>query len=495
MYLEGFLSVLTNPLIWIAMFFGVVLGIIFGAIPGLSATMAITMCLPLTYSMDTSMAIAVLISLYVGGISGGLISAILLNIPGTPSSVATTFDGAPMASNGQAYRALGIGVCYSFMGTIFGLCILLMVAPQLASLAIQFGPFEYCALAVLSLSIVVALAGKDFLKGLISAALGLMFATVGLSPLDGSQRFTFDNLNLTAGIELLTILIGLFAIKEVINAAIESKHPVKMEIREIHTSKGLGFSLKEFKSNLPNFVTSSAIGTGIGILPGIGGGVAGMLAYTLQKTRSKNPEKFGTGCMEGIVAAESSNNAVIGGALVPLLTLGIPGDGATAMLLGGLMIHSVTPGPLIFDKYGDVVYALYAALFLSTIFMFFAEWLGMKYFVKVLKIPRNLLLPCVVVMCSIGAFGSNNRSFSVLMVMVFGLIGYLMSKGGLPATPLILAFILGSTLETNLRRASQLLAIDSSELFAHPIANTLIIMAVIFVSAVLYSRRKKPNAT
>ncbi len=491
MYLEGFLSVVTNPLILVMMLIGVAIGIIFGAIPGLTATMAITMCLPLTYSMSPDMAIAVLISLYVGGISGGLISAILLNIPGTPSSIATVLDGVPMANKGQAYKALGIGVFYSFLGTLFGLIILLLVAPQLAALAIEFGPFEYCALAILSLSVVIALAGKDFLKGLISALIGLMLATVGLSPLDSMKRFTFDNINLNAGFSLLSLLIGLYAITEVAHAAYSALHPRKMEIREVDAGKGLGFTLKEFKSSLANFFTSATIGTGIGILPGIGGGAAGMLAYTVQKTRSKNPEKFGQGCMDGIVASESANNAVIGGALVPLLTLGIPGDGATAMLLGGLMIHAVTPGPLIFEKHGEIVYAIYGALFVSTIFMLFVEWLGMKYFVKVLKIPRNFLLPLVVIMCAIGAFGETSRTFSILMIAVFGFLGYFMQKAKLPIPPLVLAFILASTFEENLRRVSQHLALDPTQLFSHPIANVLIIATVVIIAVILISRKKQ----
>ncbi len=478
MYLEGFMSVLTNPLIWVLIVVGVSVGIIFGAIPGLSATMAITMCLPMTYSMQSYMAVAVLIALYVGGISGGLISAILLNIPGTPSSLATIFDGVPMANKGQAYRALGIGVFYSFLGTLFGLTILLLVAPQLARLAIKFGPFEYCALTILSLSIVIALAGQDFMKGIISAVLGLMFSTVGLSPIDSMKRFTFGNLNLTSGLQLLTLLIGLYAIKEVIDVAYNTKNTTKMEVRKVVASKGLGFSFSEFKQNIGNFIASSAIGTSIGILPGIGGGVAGMLAYTLQKTKSKNPEKFGKGCMEGLVASESSNNAVIGGALVPLLTLGIPGDGATAMLLSGLMIHSVTPGPMIFAKYGNVVYAIYGALFVSTFVMLVVEWLGMKQFIKVLNIPKNFLFPAVVVMCCVGAFGSTNNSFHVLVVMFFGLVGYILSKAGIPAPPMILAFILGSTFEENIRRVSQHLALDSSQWYKHPIANILIMLAV-----------------
>lgn len=491
MYLEGFLAVLTNPLIWVMMVAGVAVGIVFGSIPGLTATMAITMCLPMTYSMDAISAISVLVALYVGGISGGLISAILLNIPGTPSSIATTFDGAPMAAKGQAARALGIGVFYSFLGTLFGLAVLLAVAPQLSRIAIQFGPFDYCAISIFSLALVIALAGKDFLKGILAALLGIMLATVGLSPLDSMKRFTFGITELNSGFALLTVLIGLYAVTEIAGAAYEAVHPKKMTIRKVEKTKGFGFSFREFKNNLGNFLVSALIGTGIGILPGIGGGTAGMMAYTVQKTKSKEPEKFGEGCMEGIVASETSNNAVIGGAMVPLLTLGIPGDGATAMLLGGLMIHGVSTGPLIFQKSGDVVYAIYAALLASSVLMLVIEMAGMRGFVHVLKIPRNYLLPLVVVMCCIGAFGNTNRTFDVMAVVFFGLVGYLLGKAKMPAPPLVLGFILGPMFEENLRRASQYVILNPKELYSHPIADVFAAAAVVVVVVILRSRRKQ----
>lgn len=494
MYLEGFLSVATNPIVLVMMLVGVAVGIVFGAIPGLTATMAITICLPLTYAMEPTTAIAVLISLYVGGISGGLISAILLNIPGTPSSIATTFDGAPMANKGQAGRALGIGVFYSFLGTLFGTIILLVVAPQLSKVAIKFTPFEYCALAAFSLSLVIALAGKDFTKGLISAVIGIMLGTVGLSPIDSMKRFTFGSPQLTTGFQLLTVLIGLYAVTEIAAAAYEATHPEKMTIRTLTKTKGFGFTWGEFKAEFKNFLMSSVIGTGIGILPGIGGGTAGMLAYTAAKTRSKNPDEYGNGAMGGVVASETSNNAVIGGALVPLLTLGIPGDGVTAMLLGALMIHKVQPGPLIFQKSGNVVYAIYAALIISTIFMLLVEWIGMKGFVQVLRIPRCYLLPPVIVLCCIGAFGSNNRVFDVIVLAVFGLIGYLMSKADLPVPPLVLGFILGPMFEENLRRVSQYLALEPDSWLQHPIAIGFMAAMVIFVSIVLHKRHKTQKA-
>lgn len=485
---EGFVSVFCSPAIIGLIFAGVAVGIVFGAVPGLTATMAITICLPLTFRMDSITAISVLVALYIGGISGGLISAILLKIPGTPSSIATTFDGAPMADQGYAGRALGIGVFYSFLGTLFSMVLLVSIAPRLASVAIHFGPFEYCALTVFSLSLVISLAGKDFLKGLISAVLGIMFATVGLSPIDSYKRFTFNNSNLTSGFALLTVLIGLYAITEIASASYNASKDKEITVTPYSPIRGLGFTFKEFKNNIKNFFSSALIGTGIGILPGIGGGIAGMIAYSLQKTRSDQPQKFGTGCMEGIVASETANNAVIGGAMIPLLTLGIPGDGATAMLLGALMVHKVVPGPLIFEKYSSTVYAIYGAMFIAAVAMLIVEYIGMRGFIKILKIPRNFLLPLVIVLCCIGAFSNSNRTFDICAAVFFGIVGYLMVKTHLPAPPLVLGFILGPTFEENLRRCAQYITLDKTELYSHPIATALLLVTLIVVFFTLKSR-------
>ena len=314
---------------------------------------------------------------------------------------------------------------------------------------------------------------------------------VGLSPIDSYKRFTFGNSNLTGGFQLLTVLIGLYAITEIAATAYDAVHSSGMTVRNYRKTKGFGFTPKEFKENGANFLTSAAIGTGIGILPGIGGGIAGMIAYSVQKTRSKNPEKFGTGCMEGVVASETSNNAVIGGALIPLLTLGIPGDGATAMLLGALMIHSVTPGPLIFEKSAGIVYAIYGATLAASVAMLLLEYGGMKAFVKILKIPKNYLLPPVVVLCCIGAFGNTNRVFDVIAVVMFGVVGYLMTKAKLPAPPMVLGFILGPMFEENFRRCAQYMALDSGEIISHPIAIGFIVITIAVTTLVLYSRHRR----
>lgn len=491
MILEGIVSVLGNPVTILLIVAGVGIGIIFGSIPGLTATMAVTMVLPLTYGMSPVAAISVLVGLYIGGTSGGLISAILLKIPGTPASIATCFDGAPLADKGEPGKALGVGIVFSFIGTLFGLVVMFFIAPLLAKLAIKFGPYEYCALAVFSLSLVIMLTGKDLLMGLISAILGIMLATVGLAPIDSAKRFTFGFTQMNDGFKLLTLLIGLYAMSEILNVAEQVLTPDKVEVRYNYKIRGFGFSIKEFYSQLKNAFYSAGIGTGIGILPGIGGGTSGLLAYTFVKNRSKYPEKFGTGVIDGVVASETANNATIGGAMIPLLTLGIPGDGTTAILLGALMVHSVAPGPLIFQKNGAVVYGIYTAIFISSVAMLALEFLCMKGFIRVLKIPKQYLLPIVIVLCCIGAFGNSNRLFDIWGVLIFGLMGYLMNKSGLPVPPIILGFILGPIFETNFRRVSQYQTINPWEWTGHPIAIAFFIVTAVSLYFTISGIRKQ----
>ena len=478
MILEGILAV-CQPLtiLWIAI--GVAVGIIFGAIPGLTATMAIVMFLPVTYSMSASQGIAMLMALYIGGISGGLISAILLNIPGTPSSVATCFDGKPMANKGQAGKALGTGVVFSFIGTLIGIGILIVLAPILCEFALKFQAYEYCALALFSLSMVVALTGTDMPKGLISAVLGALLATVGLAPIDSRPRFTFDLYQLNNGFALVVLLIGLFAISEVMSFAESVRKKQDFTIEQNVKMKGAGFTFAEFIAQIPNAIVSALIGVGIGILPGIGGGVSCMISYTVSKNTSKHRELYGTGIMDGIVASETANNATIGGAVIPLLSLGIPGDPATAMLLGGLMIHNVAPGPLIYEKNGAVVYAIFTAMLIAAVFMLLFMLWGMRFFVSVLKIPKNYLLPIVMVLCGIGAIGNANQLFDTYVMVGFGLMAYLMIKAKIPTVPMILGFILGPTFEQNLRRVSQLASSDP--FYNHPIFCVLIVATVLVV--------------
>ena len=494
MIMQGISAVLLDPgaILWV--FVGTLVGILFGCIPGLTATMAIAMFLPMTYGMAATEGQATLMALYIGGISGGLISAILLNIPGTPASMATCLDGTRLARKGQAGKALGVGIVFSFMGTILSLLALVGISPALANIAIKFGPWEYFSITVFSLTLIITLSEENLVKGLITGIIGLMLATVGLAPIDSVSRYTFGSNALNGGFDILTVLVGVFAISEILLAAENSHKPSASQKATVITDfniKGFGFSLKEFFSQIPNCIRSALIGIGLGILPGIGSGTSNMLSYTIAKNQSKHPEKFGTGIIDGVVASETANNATIGGTIIPLLTLGIPGDSTSALLLGALIMKGVQPGPLIFRAHGEVVYAIYAAVALSSLFMLLIMFFGMKGFVKILKVPQPLLLPLVFVLCMVGAYGTNNRIFDCWALIFFGLVGYLLRKGNFPTTPLILGFVLGSIMELNFRRALSYSNGNYLEFITHPISGVFLAIALFSLIFNLYHHHKR----
>ena len=494
MIMQGISAVLLNPAAIMWVFVGTLVGILFGCIPGLTATMAIAMFLPMTYGMAATEGQATLMALYIGGISGGLISAILLNIPGTPASMATCLDGTTLARKGQAGKALGVGIVFSFMGTILSLLALVGISPALANIAIKFGPWEYFSITVFSLTLIITLSEENLVKGLITGIIGLMLATVGLAPIDSVSRYTFGSNALNGGFDILTVLVGVFAISEILLAAENSHKPSASQKATVITDfniKGFGFSLKEFFSQIPNCIRSALIGIGLGILPGIGSGTSNMLSYTIAKNQSKHPEKFGTGIIDGVVASETANNATVGGTIIPLLTLGIPGDSTSALLLGALIMKGVQPGPLIFREHGEVVYAIYAAVALSSLFMLFIMFFGMKGFVKILKVPQPLLLPLVFVLCMVGAYGTNNRIFDCWALIFFGLVGYLLRKGNFPTTPLILGFVLGSIMELNFRRALSYSNGNYMEFITHPISGVFLAIALFSLIFNLYTHHKR----
>lgn len=490
MILEAF-SLVLNPVCLVLILLGVVVGIIFGSIPGLSATMAIVLFLPMSFGMSPMNGISLLVGLYLGGISGGLISAILLKIPGTPSSISTVFDGGPMADRGEAGRALGIGILFSFLGGLISIFALMFVSPYLAAVTLKFTPVEYFAIAIFSLTIIASLSGDSLINGLLSGFFGIALALVGMAPIDAYTRFTFGQYQLLSGFDIVVILIGIFAVTDIILSGYDRKHLAdKMEKKNFEL-KGFGISIKEFKGQIGNLIRSSLIGIGIGILPGIGGSTAGLIAYTAQKNSTKYPEKFGTGVIDGVIASEASNNAVIGGSLIPLLTMGIPGNTVTAIFLGGLTIHGISPGPLIFQKSGQYVYGIFIALIIANIFMLVFEKAGLKVFVKLLDIPKHILLPIIMVCCVVGAYSSNSRIFDVWCVLVFGLIGLLFKKFKIPSTPLIIGFILGKMAEENLRRALQASEGAISVFFTRPIS--LVFLIVAFLSVALTLKNKIKN--
>ena len=425
----GFATVLTPTGIFL-MFIGVAVGIVFGALPGLSATMAIALFLPVTYAMTSSNAMTLLMALFIGALSGGLISAILLHIPGTPSSVATCFDGHPLVKKGQAAKALGVGVVFSFIGTIFSTVLLMFIAPQIARAAINFGNFEFFSIAIFSLTMIATLSSGNMIKGVMAGVLGFMFSTVGTDAIEGTARFTFGQTALKGGFDMLAVMVGLFAVGEIISAAETSRHNDEEVIQpSMKGVKGFGFSMSEFRSQIVNAIRSALIGMGIGILPGIGGGTSNMMAYTVAKNSDKHAKELG-----------------------PLGTLGIPGDTTTAMLLGALTLHGLTPGPLLFQNQADIVYGIFAAMLIASVIMLFMEFFGLRIFVKLLSIPKYILLPCVFVLCTIGAYALKNNMSQVIACLVFGALGFAFKKLEIPSTPFILGFILGPLAEVNYRR-------------------------------------------
>ncbi len=497
MLVSTFLGLMT-PLNITLMVVGVIVGILFGAIPGLSSTMAIALFLPVTFALDVTSAFALLIALYIGGVSGGLISAILINIPGSAMSIATTYDGSPMAVKGHAHRALGIGIVFSTLGTIVSLIVLIAAAPPLSKLTIKMSSYDFFALTLLSLTLISGVSGKNMLLGLLSGFMGLAIAMVGIAPIDGTPRFTFGEVQLLNGFSLLPSVIGLFAVTEIMKAVsnADKKSEVKAKPEKV---RGFGFSLREFFAQAKNFVISSVIGIVIGFLPGMGGSLANQVAYAAVQKNSKYPEKFGTGIMDGIVASETSNNASIGGAMIPLLTLGIPGDGPTAMLLGAFMIHGIVPGPLLFKTSGSLVNTIFVALIICTIIMFFIEYFGLRLFVKALNVPKGILLPIILVLCIVGSYANNNNMFDVWTLLLFGVFGFLLFKIGIPRAPLVLGFVLGPSVETNLRRAVQHSRGSIIPFLTRPVCVTLLTLCLLiivfaFVSQIRAGRAEKRAA-
>ena len=478
--LAGILSVLT-PLPLLLMACGTVLGIVFGALPGLSATTGIALCLPLTYKLDSVDAIALLIGIYVGGLSGSLISAILINVPGTSASVATTFDGYPMAQKGHASEALGIGLMSSFIGTLLSFIALITLAPTLAKITIHFTPFEYFAIVLFSLTLIGTLISGSVIKGLIAGVVGVLLGCVGVAPGTGTTRFTFGLVELSAGLSQTPGMVGVFALGAqlgIISKGINAKEKGVQQCK----MKGFGMSFKEWLHHWPNILRSALVGIGIGILPGIGGGTSNLIAYGVAKSCSKYPEKFGTGIPDGVIASETSNNASIGGALIPLLTVGIPGDTVTAMLLGALTIQGLIPGPLLFNTNGVFVYGLFTAVFVSTIMMIVIEYTGMRAVVKILGFPRYVLLPVILVICMAGIFACNNRIYDLWVMLGFGIVAFLLSRNGFPSAPMIMGFILGPYLETYMIRAQQLGRGSLMPIFGRPVAMAFLILTVAFVA-------------
>ncbi len=463
----GIQEIFADPIIFVYVFIGVFMGIVFGCIPGLTASLAVTILLPFTYAMSAGEGMAILVAAFVGGISGGLISAILLNIPGTSSSVVTCFDGSPMAKQGRAGEALMLGTFASLIGGLIGGIALVLFSSFLAKIALYFGAWDYFALGVMGLCVVVSLVAKDVVKGLISAVIGILLAQVGMDTVSGVMRLTFGQWQLNAGFADLPTMMGMFAFSEIMLQLprMKNKPPVpKTPKVPLHPAKDHLVGKGKF------YAISGVIGTVIGILPGIGQTTAAMISYTQCKNISKTPEAYGTGCAEGLIAAETANNAVCGGALVPMLTMGVPGDMVSAILMGGLIMHGLQPGPLLFKEKPDVVGIIFMSYIIANIIMYLMQLGLMKVFVNLLKIPAYYLYPTILLMCIVGTITTNNRVFDVGVMIGIGILSYLLASQGFSLVPMVLGYLLGSIIESNFRTAIMVSRGSLLPLFTRPTA-------------------------
>ncbi len=459
--LQAAFSGVVSPSTLIPMVIGVAAGLLAGSIPGFTIAMAVVLTLPFTFAMEAAQGLAVMVSVMVGGLSGGLMSGILTGIPGTPSSVATTFDGFPMARQGRPGLALGLGVWSSFCGGMISATILVLFAPQLARVGLEFQPWDFFMLVIFALTVTASLAGKNLIKGLIAGALGLFIRTVGEDEAVGMARFNFGNDELLGGFDFIAVLIGLFAFSQLLSdvrdpaaakKALTDKGNIKIRIEHLNAIKAL---CKRWTT----VVRSSLIGVFVGILPGAGGSIANILAYDQAKKASSDPDSFGTGVPEGIIAPESSNNAVEGGALTPLMALGIPGDVTAAIMLGALLIHDVVPGPTFIAEEPVLAYSIFIAFFLANFIMLGLQSLMLRAFVLVTRIPMYILAAVILAFSSIGVFALNNVTHDLWTLFWFGLLGFAMRQTGFPLAPMILGVVLGNIAELNLARA---LAIDTN---------------------------------
>ena len=432
---------------------GVVIGIVFGAMPGLTATTGVTVFLPVTFFMESSVAIAFLLGIYCGGIYGGSITAILINTPGTPSAACTTLDGYQMAKKGDARKALQMALYASVFGGLFSDIVLLISAPQIAKFAINFSAAEYFSLGVFGLTIVASLSSGNLTKGFAACCLGLFISFVGMDKVNSAARFTFGTISMMQGIDTVPCCIGFFALAELIRQAEESiSNPIRSGDIHFESTAGKNITRKEWNKSWPTILKGSVIGTVIGAIPATGPAIAAFASYNTASHSSYAKDEFGTGAIDGVAAAESANNAVTGGALIPLLTLGIPGDVVTAVLLSALTIQGITAGPSLFAKQAPVVYGIFITCFICNIVMCIIGTLGINVYQHIMKVPNHFLQPLIFGLCVIGVYALQTRVYDVFLMMIFAVIGWLMDKFDFPVAPVILALILGSMVETYLRR-------------------------------------------
>jgi putative tricarboxylic transport membrane protein len=471
---------------------GSLVGLVGGALPGVTITMTIIIVLPFTFGLDPLQGLAAMIGVYVGGETGGLITASLLGLPGTPSAVATTFDGFPMARGGEPGRAIWLGVWASIWGGLLGAIVLILATDALARFALQFGPWEFFSLFVLALSMVAGLLEGKLLKGFLAGTLGLVVTVLGNDPIFGAPRLTLGIEMLEGGIPFLPVLIGVFAFAQIMSEVEAHGGPAKMAAA---VDRGVKLAVSHLKvtweivSRPFLLLWVSFIGLVIGVLPAIGGSAANMLAYDQAKKLSRTPERFGKGAPEGIIASEAANNANVAGSLVTIMAFGIPGDAVTAVMLGALTIHGIQSGPLFMSQNAGLAYGMFAAYIVAHPIVLVLVWLGARWTLRVVTVSKAALFPVVLVLCTIGAYALNNTMSNVYVLLVFGLAGYAMVKLGIPLAPFILGVILGDQIETNLVRA---LMTDSDlwQFVTRPISGVLLAMSVGSVALALWQHRR-----
>ena len=472
-------------------FIGAAGGVLLGAIPGMTATMGVALLIPFSFGMDLIPSVGLLLGIYCGGMYGGSISAILIHAPGTPAAAATLLDGYPMAKKGEAGKALSVAMFASFCGGVIGALIMTFLSPMVAKVAMKFTSAEMLMLAVFGLSVIISISGKSIAKGLISAFFGMLLCTVGVDPTYSRQRFTFGVKSLKGGLSFIPVLIGLFAIAEVI-AGVERIIAGRESAQEKSTEKITRVlpDGKTIRKITPNILSGGIIGTFIGAIPGAGGDIAVFVSYAFNKGISKHPEKWGTGIPNGVAATESANNGCSGGAMIPLLSLGVPGDSVTAILLGAFIMKGITPGPMMYVSELPTVYKVFAALMLANLCMLIVGCLGVRIFAKIVSLEKKVLYPIILIISLLGAFSINKNVFDVGVCVVFGVIGWLMNKYEFPLSPILLALILGPMCEQNFVRFMDLNNGNFGAILHYPIAIGFFVVAVAVVIISLLNQRK-----
>lgn len=490
--MEAYLSALTTllqPLNFIMMYVCSLVGCILGAIPGLSGGLGITLILPMTFALNSELSFAMLVGMYVGGVSGSFIAAVLLGIPGSAASIGSCYDGYPLTKKGKASKALSIGITGSFIGTFISILVAMLCSGFIADIALMLGPWEYFSLCLMAITMVIGLSNGSIFKGLLAAFIGLWLSTVGGDLVTNQLRFTFGNTNLYGGINMICLLMGTFALQQV--AVSYAKGQQDMPPVDTKDLGGFGLTLKDFTDNARNIVVSLAIGLFIGFLPGMGSGISNLIAYGQAKRMDKHPELFGTGYEPGVWATEVANNAGVGGALIPMISLGIPGDATTVLLLSAMTIHGLQPGPMFIQQNPVLAALIFLIVLISAILIFFTELLTKRWFPYLLKAPYHYLFGAILVICFMGAFASTTSMFSVYLVLGFGLLGIVMDIFKMPGTPLMLAFILGGKIESYFRMGCSYAKGDLTSFVTRPISLVFILIAVYSVIGPIITKQIK----